>query len=45
MYKVKYYMTGGTLVSRKFVTLSEAIIFSVYKVGFQQFYGINLIKE
>jgi hypothetical protein len=38
-------MTGGTLVSRKFVSLSEAIIFSVYKVGFQQFYGIDLIKD
>ena len=45
MYKVKYYLTGGTLVSKKFVTLSEAIIFSVYKVGFQQFYGIYKVEE
>jgi len=43
MYKVKYYMTGGTLVSKKFNTLREAINFSIYKVDFQQLYGIDLI--
>jgi len=43
MYKVRYYLTGGTLVSKKFDTLGEAINFSVYKVGFQQLYGIDLI--
>jgi hypothetical protein len=41
MYRVRYYMTAGTLVSRKFNTLGEAILFSVYEVGFMQFYGID----
>jgi hypothetical protein len=43
MYKVKYYLTGGTFVSKKFNTLGEAINFSIYKVDFQQLYGIDLI--
>jgi len=43
MYKVRYYMTAGTLSSRTFATLSEAIEFSVYKVGFMQLYGIDKI--
>jgi hypothetical protein len=43
MYKVRYYLTGGTLVSKTFNTLSEAITFSVYKVGFGQFYGIDKV--
>ena len=38
-------MTAGTLVSRKFATLSEAILFSVYTVGFMQFYGIDKVEQ
>jgi len=45
MYKLKYYLTGGTLVSKYFDTLAEAIEFSVYKTPFQSFYGIDLIKD
>ena len=45
MYKVRYYMTAGTLVSRKFATLSEAINFSVFKVGFMQLFGIDKVEE
>jgi len=45
MYKVRYYLTGGTLVSKKFFTLSDAIIFSIYTVGFGQLFGIDLIKD
>jgi hypothetical protein len=37
-------MTAGTLVSRKFATLSEAIIFSVYKVGVCQLFGIDKVE-
>jgi hypothetical protein len=45
MYKVKYYLSGGTLVSKYFPTLHEAIVFTVYKTGFGQVYGIDLIKD
>jgi hypothetical protein len=34
-------MTAGTLASRTFATLSEALEFSVYNVGFMQLYGID----
>ena len=43
MYKVKYYMTGGTFTSRTFKTLHEATMFAVYKAGFQSVYSIDKI--
>jgi hypothetical protein len=33
MYKVSYYMTGGTLSSRIFETLAQATDFMVYKIS------------
>lgn len=45
MYRVKYYLSGGTLVRKYFPNLSEAIMFSVYNVGFEQMHTIDLIKE
>lgn len=43
MYKVKYYMTAGTLTSRTFETLHEATMFAVYKAGFQSVYTIDKV--
>ena len=40
MYRVVYYMTGGTRVSRLFENISDAIKFSVYQVGFGQLHEI-----
>jgi hypothetical protein len=46
MYIVRYYVTGGKLLSKKiFSNLSEAIRFSVYKVGHGQVHSIDLIKD
>ena len=40
MYRVVYYLTGGTRVSKIFDDISEAILFSVYQVGFGQLHEI-----
>ncbi len=40
MYKVVYYMTAGTLTSKLFDTLSEALVFSVYSVKSGNVYEI-----
>lgn len=45
MYKVKYYMTGGTLASRIFSSLHEATMFAVYRAGFQAVHSMYLIKD
>jgi len=46
MYRVKYYMSGDSLVSKYFKTLSEAIRFSVYgKIGPMNLYGIDKVEE
>jgi len=45
MYKLKYYMSGGTLVSKYFKTLHEAVTFSVYNVGPGNFYGIDKVEQ
>jgi len=43
MYKVKYYLTGGTLVSKIFPNFHEATMFAVYKAGFQEVYEMDRI--
>lgn len=45
MYKVKYYLTGGTLVSKVFATLHEATMFAVYKAPFQSVHEIYKVEE
>ena len=40
MYRVVFYMTGGTRTSRVFDNISDAIKFSVYQVGFGQLHEI-----
>jgi hypothetical protein len=45
MYKLKYYLSGGTLVSKYFTTLHQAIVFSVYNVGYGNFYGIDKVAR
>ena len=46
MYRVKYYMSAGKLVSKYFETLSEAIRFTVYskQVGMTELYGIDKVQ-
>ena len=43
MYRVVYYMTGGTRTSKEFESVSAALQFSVYKVGFGQLHEIYKI--
>ena len=38
-------MGGGTLVSKYFETVGEALIYSVYNIPFQSFHSIDLIKD
>jgi len=45
LYKVRYFLTGGTLTSKTFPTLYEAVMFSVYKVGFMQTHEIYKVEE
>jgi hypothetical protein len=44
-YVVKFYMVGGSLVSKYFNSLSEAINFSIYETPFQSVYSIDKVKE
>ncbi len=43
MYKVRYYMTAGTLTSKTFATLHEATMFAVYQVSYGNVYGIDKV--
>ncbi len=43
MYKVRYYMTAGTLTSKTFETLHEATMFAVFKVAYGNIYAIDKI--
>jgi len=36
MWVVKYYMSGGTLATRRFKSLHDATHFCIYKVGYGQ---------
>lgn len=42
MWVVKYYLTGGTLSTKRFKSLAEATAFCVYKVGYGQVYSVYL---
>jgi len=44
MYKVKYWLLGS-LKSKKFLTLHDAVMFSVYKAPFQSVHEIYKIKD
>jgi hypothetical protein len=44
MYKLKYYMSGGTLVSKYFKTLHESIVFSVYQVKSGEMYSLDKVE-
>lgn len=44
MYKVRYYLSGGTLVSKKFETLHDATMFAVFQTPFRSVYSIDKIK-
>ena len=43
MYRVVYYMTAGTRTSKTFDNISDALMFSVYRVGFGQLHEIYKI--
>lgn len=45
MYRVVYFLTGGTKTSRTFETLSEALRFSVFKVGYCQTHEIYKVGQ
>ena len=45
MYKVSYYMTAGTLTTKLFKTLSEAIRFSVYGVTYGSVHQITKVDK
>jgi len=44
MYKLRYYSMTGEMIVRYFDTVGEALRFSVYKIPFQSFYGIDKVK-
>jgi hypothetical protein len=44
MYRVKYYMSGQTLVSKYFETLHNAVMFSVYQVTSGNVYSIDKVE-
>jgi hypothetical protein len=45
MYLVRYYLTGGTLTRKVFLTLHDATMFCVYKVNTGDVHSFDLIKE
>jgi hypothetical protein len=44
MYKLRYWMLNK-LTSKIFPTLSEALLYSVYNIPFQSFYGIDKVEK
>lgn len=45
MYRLKYYMVGGTLSTKYFSNLTEATNFAVYKAPFQSVHSIDKVEE
>ena len=45
MWKLVFYMTGGTRTSKTFASMSEAIRYGVYKVGVGQVDQCYKIKD
>jgi len=45
MYKLRYYSTTGQLMVKYFETLSEALLYSVYRTPFQSLYGIDKVEQ
>jgi hypothetical protein len=43
MYKIRYYLTGGTLTSKTFNTLHETTMFAVFKITCENVYTIDKI--
>ena len=45
MYRVRYYMSGGTRVSRLFNTLHDATMFAVYSICAWDVYDFIKVKD
>ena len=45
MWKVVYYMVGGTLTSKVFSNLYEATQFAVYKAPFRSVHSMYKVEE
>ena len=45
MYKVRYYMVGGTLRTLYFPNFHEATNFCVYQAPFQSVHSMDKVKE
>lgn len=45
MWKVRYYMVGGTLVTKYFPNLYEATQFAVYKAPFQSLHSMDRVAD
>jgi len=45
MWKVRYYMVGGTLVTKCFPNLYEATQFAVYKAPFQSLHSMDRVAD
>jgi len=45
MYKLRFYSTGGRLMVKYFDTVGEALRYSVYKIPFMSFYGIDKVEK
>lgn len=43
MYRVKYYMTGGTLTSKTFETFHDATMFAITRVLRENVYAIDKV--
>ncbi len=42
MWVVKYYLTGGTLATKRFETLHDATMFCVYQAGYGSVHSVYL---
>lgn len=45
MYKLRYYMSGQTLVSKYFNTLHDAIMYSIQRVVSGNMYSIDKVEK
>ena len=44
MYKVRYYLTGGTFTSKIFKTFAEAMTFSIWQIKTGDVYQIDKVE-
>ena len=45
MYKLRYWLVGGTLKTKYFSTLAEATNFAVYKAPFESVHSLDKVEE